>query len=95
MLVTPMILVIKVEKLMHQGCEAYLAFMTTECRSSTSLIEVPVVCDFLDVFLDELLGLRPRRKVEFLMELIPGTHPISKTPYRMVPKELKELKVQL
>ena len=54
-----------------------------------------MVCEFLDVFSEELLGLPPDRKVEFSIDLIPGTAPISQAPYRMAPKELKELKVQL
>jgi hypothetical protein len=59
------------------------------------IIEVPVVCEFPDVFPDELLGLPPDRDVEFKIELIPGTAPISKRPYRMLPNELAELKTQL
>ena len=48
-----------------------------------------------DVFLDELSGLSPHRDVDFVIELHPGTSPISKTPHRMAPVELLELKVQL
>ena len=33
--------------------------------------------------------------MEFTIELVPGTAPISKAPYRMAPVELKELKEQL
>jgi hypothetical protein len=47
------------------------------------------------VFPDELLGLPPDREVEFAVELIPGTPPISRRPYRMPPNELAELKKQL
>jgi hypothetical protein len=53
------------------------------------------VCEFPDVFPDELLGLPPNRDVEFAIELIPGTPPISRRPYRMPPNELAELKKQL
>ena len=56
---------------------------------------VPVVCEFPDVFPEELPGLPPVREVEFGIELIPGTTPISIAPYRMAPLELKELKTQL
>ncbi|XP_042400896.1 uncharacterized protein LOC121990913, partial [Zingiber officinale] len=59
------------------------------------LSDVPVVREYPDVFPDELPGLPPRRQVEFAIELIPGTAPASKAPYRMAPKELDELKVQL
>jgi hypothetical protein len=56
------------------------------------LDEIPVVCEYLVVFPDELLGMPPDRDVKFVIELQPGTAPISKRPYRMPPKELAELK---
>jgi hypothetical protein len=59
------------------------------------LNEIPVVCEYPDVFPDELPGMPPDRDVEFVIELQPGTAPISKRPYRMPPKELAELKTQL
>ena len=54
-----------------------------------------VVCEYEDVFSDELSGLPPHRDVEFVIELHLGTSPISMTPHRMAPIELQELKVQL
>ncbi|XP_075494755.1 uncharacterized protein LOC142532320 [Primulina tabacum] len=48
-----------------------------------------------DVFVDDVPGLPPDREVEFVIDLIPGTAPISKAPYRMAPTEMKELKTQL
>ena len=60
-----------------------------------TLLDIPVVCEFLDVFLDELPRLPPDRDVEFKIELLPGTTPIPWRPYRMPPNELAELKVQL
>ena len=51
--------------------------------------------EFPDVFSEELLGLPPTRELEFTIDLIPGTNPVSKAPYRMAPTELKELKEQL
>nr|XP_012466383.1 unnamed protein product [Gossypium raimondii] len=52
----------------------------------------PVVCEYPDVFPKELPDLPPIREVEFGIELVPGTTPISIAPYRMAPTELKELK---
>ncbi|XP_070677828.1 uncharacterized protein [Malus domestica] len=57
--------------------------------------EVGVVRHYPDVFPDDLLGLPPDREVEFSIDLLPGTDPISLTPYRMAPAELRELKIQL
>nr|GFC94714.1 uncharacterized protein [Tanacetum cinerariifolium] len=51
-----------------------------------------IVSEFPDVFPGELPGIPPVREVEFSIELISGTEPISKAPYRMAPIELKELK---
>ena len=51
-----------------------------------------VVDDFMDVFPEELLGVPPNRELEFSIDLIPGAAPISRAPFRMSPKELKELK---
>jgi hypothetical protein len=57
--------------------------------------KIPVVCEYTDVFPDELPGMPPDRDIEFAIELQPGTSPISKRPYRMPPMELAELKKQL
>jgi hypothetical protein len=66
------------------------------CAVQTTLLaKIPVVCEFPNVFLDELPGLPPDRDVEFFIELIPGTPPISRRPYRMPPNELAELKKRL
>jgi hypothetical protein len=62
---------------------------------ATQLEDIPVVCEYPDVCPDDLPGMPPDRDVEFVIELQPGTALISKRPYRMPPKELAELKVQL
>ena len=51
--------------------------------------------DFPDVFPEELPGMPPDRYIEFLIELLPGTGPISKRPYRMPPNDLEEIKKQI
>jgi hypothetical protein len=52
-----------------------------------------MVHEYADVFPDDLAGMPPDRDIEFVIELQPGTTPISKRPYQMPPKELAELKV--
>ena len=52
-----------------------------------------MVCEYEDVFPNELLGLPPHRDVDFTSELHPSTSPISMTQHRMVPAKLQELKV--
>ena len=51
--------------------------------------------DYPDVFLEELLDMPPDRDIEFLIELLLGTGPISKRPYRMPANDLKEIKKQI
>jgi hypothetical protein len=59
------------------------------------LEDIHVVREFLDVFLNDLPGMPPERAIEFKIELQPDTTPIAKAPYKMLPVELKELKIQL
>ena len=54
--------------------------------------DVPVVRDYPDVFPEELPGMPLDRDVEFIIDLLPGTGPIAKRPYRMLVDELAELK---
>jgi hypothetical protein len=53
------------------------------------------VSEFSDVFLEDLPGMPPERKVEFAIELLPSTAPISKRAYRVSGPELVELKKQI
>jgi hypothetical protein len=76
--------------------------VTTSTKHASFFIDVEfvgnnihVVRDFPDVFLEELPGMPLDREVEFVIDLLPGTAPISKRPYRMSVEELKELKKEL
>jgi hypothetical protein len=61
-----------------------------------NLIEdIRVVCDYPDVFRNDLPGMPPERNIEFLIDLLSGIAPIAKRPYRMSIGELEELKKQL
>jgi hypothetical protein len=61
----------------------------------TSLNEIGIVREYPDVFPEELPGMPPNHDIEFMIELLPGTPPISKRPYRMPVNELVELKKQI
>ncbi|KAA3487969.1 DNA/RNA polymerases superfamily protein [Gossypium australe] len=83
------------EKYLRKRYESYLAFMLNTQALEVKIESVPVVCEYPDVFPEELPGLPLVKEVEFGIELVLGTTPISVAPYRMAPLELKELKVQL
>ena len=73
----------------------WLVSLTLEDEERPDLDLPRVVCEYVDVFLDELPGLPPQRVVDFGIELHPSTSPISMTPHKMAPVELQELRVQL
>ena len=85
----------QVGKLLRKGAVGYLAYLVNQPRDKDQIEQVPVVNEFLDTFSENLELVPPDREVEFTVDLVPGVTPISKTPYRMAPTELQELKVQL
>ncbi|KAA3470991.1 DNA/RNA polymerases superfamily protein [Gossypium australe] len=82
-------------KLIVKGVDTYLVYIMDSTKARKEINQVPIVKGFFDMFPEELLGMPPDREVEFSIEVAPGSMPISCSPYRMVPLELKELKKQL
>jgi hypothetical protein len=66
--------------------------LSVDDKESNPIEAIKIVSEFPDVFPEELPGMPPERKVEFAIELIPGTAPISKRAYRVSGPELVELK---
>ncbi|TYK04737.1 ty3-gypsy retrotransposon protein [Cucumis melo var. makuwa] len=79
----------------REGTWSILASVVDNRETDVFLSSELVVRDYPDVFLEELSRLPPHREIDFAIELEPDIVPISKAPYKMVPTELKELKVQL
>ncbi|KAA0059041.1 ty3-gypsy retrotransposon protein [Cucumis melo var. makuwa] len=90
-----MISAMKASKLLNQDTCSILTSVVDTKEADVSLSSEPVVRDYLDVFLEELPRFPPHTKIDFAIELEPGTVPIFKALYRMAPAELKELEVQL
>ena len=69
----------------------------TQVNSLSGVVqeEVSVVKDYPDVFPEELPGMPPDRDIEFLLELLPGTGPISMRPFRMPANDLEEIKKKI
>ncbi|XP_073049512.1 uncharacterized protein [Primulina eburnea] len=90
---TPYISCLKAQEMLSKGCHWFLAtVIDVNTEMTMKLGEIEVVRDFPDVFADDVPGLPPDREVEFVIDVVPGTAPISKAPYRMAPTEMKELK---
>ena len=92
---TCVISTLKVKRLLHKGCEAYLAHVIDTSTSKVTLKSVPIMQEFSDVFFEDLSRLRPDRELEFGVDLLLGSAPIFIPLYRMASTELKELKTQL
>ncbi|GKV24168.1 hypothetical protein SLEP1_g33813 [Rubroshorea leprosula] len=86
---------LQAQKYLVHGCQGFLVSVTDASSVISRLEDIPVVSEFPDVFPKDLPSLPPNREVEFAIDLVPGTGPVSKAPYCMAPAELKELKVQL
>ena len=85
---------LRANSLLKKGCQFFLAYAV--CNENEVRVEdIPIVRDFSGVFPNDLPKLPPNRELEFTIDMVPGTTPIFKAPYRMAPIELKELKVQL
>ena len=78
-------------KMLRRGCQGYLAVVRDVKAKKGTVEKVHVVYEFPDVFPEELPGLPPDREIEFCIDVVPGTDPVSMPPYRMAPAELKEL----
>ncbi|KAK1408207.1 hypothetical protein QVD17_39842 [Tagetes erecta] len=93
--VVGIISLMKAQKCLRKGHFAFLAHVTETPSEPKRLDEIPVVCDYPDVFPEDLPGLPPQRQVEFQIELTLGAAPIARAPYRLAPAELQELSKQL
>ena len=80
-----MISAMAAQRMLRKGCQGYLAYVVETGKEGTILNEIPVVRKFPFVFPNDIVGLPPEREVEFTIDLIPGTEPISIPPYRMAP----------
>ncbi|XP_042451745.1 uncharacterized protein LOC122036457 [Zingiber officinale] len=91
-----MISMCKARRMLSKGCEGLLVHISVKSGTQRpSLEEVEIARDFSEVFPEDVTGLPPTREVEFGIQLVPGTTPVSKAPYRLAPTEMKELKGQL
>ncbi|GJV44625.1 putative reverse transcriptase domain-containing protein [Tanacetum coccineum] len=89
----------KTQKYLLKGHHVFLAHVTIKETKDKSgekrLKDVPIVQNFLKVFLEDFPGLPPTRQVEFQIDLMPGAAPVAQAPYRLAPSEMKELSEQL
>ena len=94
--VTKVVTMMRFASYVRKGYPMYFSSVRDlEIEESSKPEDIEVVKEFLDVFPEEIPGMPPQRTIDFTIDLVPGTAPISKAPYRMAPAEMSELKDQL
>ena len=90
-----MISTMEEQRMLHKGCQGCLAYVVETGKEGTLVDEIPVVREFPEVFPNDIIGLPLDRKVDFTIDLILGTEPISIPLYKTDLAKLRELKAQL
>ncbi|XP_058752732.1 uncharacterized protein LOC131625914 [Vicia villosa] len=85
----------KVNECLRDESVMFAMFSSLQSDREATSVELPVVCEFPEVFLEDISDLPLEREVDFSIELVPGTSLVSMTPYRILASELNELKKQL
>nr|GEY80133.1 putative reverse transcriptase domain-containing protein [Tanacetum cinerariifolium] len=89
---------VKAHKYIEKGCQLFLKQVTVKENKDKSeekqLKDVPIVRDFLKVFLEDLPELSPIRQVEFQINLVPGATPITRAPYRLAHLEMQSTQLR-
>ena len=79
---------------LQQDCMGFLAYVMhtwVAIERPSSISEVPILCEFPNVFPEELPDVPPESQVEFWIDLVPGASPIAKAPYCLALPEMHEL----
>jgi hypothetical protein len=91
----PILSTIQARRRVRNGALAFLAYVKAGSGGERKLKDIPIVCNYPNVFAEVTSGLPPDREIKFTIDLMPRTQPIHKAPYRISPSELKDLKKQL
>ncbi|XP_071713703.1 uncharacterized protein [Rutidosis leptorrhynchoides] len=91
----PLISMMKARKSIAKGCDTFLVYVIDAKKEKKTVADIPVVRDFPEVFPDELPVLLPVREVEYKIELMPGSTPVAKDPYRLAPSEIRDMMTQI
>ena len=89
----------QLKRVVQKGCKDFAVTITNEehinNEEKIKLEYIPILRGYSDVFSEEILGLPPKRELDFTIELVPDAVPNSEVPYRTNILELNELKSQL
>ena len=94
---TRQIFAVQLTKYFRKGCQLYaIKFNEIEMEKPKTTMDLfPILNEFSDIFLEEIIGLPPKQDLDFTIDLIPGSTPVSRVPYRMTTPELIGLRMQI
>ena len=75
--------------MIFKGCLYHIVRVQDLDSKIPPIESVPVVSEFPEVFPNDLLSIPPEWEIDFGIDLIPDTNPISINPYRTAPTKLK------
>ncbi|XP_070058141.1 uncharacterized protein [Nicotiana tomentosiformis] len=80
---------VKARRMVEKGCLAYLAYIHAPSAEVPCTDSVPIVCEFLEVFPTDLLGIPPDRDIDFFIDLLQGAKVFSNIDMRSGYHQLK------
>lgn len=80
---------------LNNDARVFIMFSSLKAENNSVIGDLPIVRDFPNLFPNDVSDLPPEHKVEFSIDLVPGTIHVSMTPYIMYASEMNELKKQL
>ncbi|PHU07163.1 hypothetical protein BC332_23652 [Capsicum chinense] len=83
---------LRARKMISKGCVYHLVRVKDINSETLSLESVSVVNEYSDIFPEDLPEISPEKEIDFGIDLLPNTQPISIPPYRMTPAELREMR---
>lgn len=86
---------IKARGFLTRGCTTFLAYVIDANKEKKEMSVIPVVCNFMEVVPDDILGLPPEKQVDFIIDILPYMTLIAKAPYHLEPTEMNDLMTQL
>lgn len=82
----------QVRELVKDRAQLFVILASLEAKGKGVVRDLPALCEFLEVFLEDISDLPPERDIGFTIDLVPGTSPVYMAPYEMYASELSELK---
>jgi hypothetical protein len=83
----------QLRKCYRKNCQIFASHMEESCKDKVPKLEDHAILEYFEDEFKKVLGLPPKRDIDFSINMMLGAAPVSKTPYRMSTPEMKELQM--